>query len=252
MNAKTHRDYQSVIGETCATGTTYLERRANKYYFDTFKFCVKRMLGKWEKGAVLDVGTSHGNWFGFLKEAGFSKVFGVEIDAGRAALAQACGYEKVYVCDAANIPHPSGEIDAAVSNDVFVHILRLEDKIAVLKEVERLLRPGGAFVLNHAMSSAYGHQGYTVDGYCSFLSLNDFIDLVKNNTSFQITDIKPTYFMTRGGKRSLLDKLIIVLLMIPFGGGLVRMLDFIRGTIYRLEDSDTVYIKLVKPSNQQG
>ena len=94
---------------------------------------------------MLDIGTSHGNWLPLLRQFGFSTVLGVEVDAGRAEEARQAGYDDVYNCDARSVPRPAESIDVAVSNDVFVHILRGEDKAAVVPETERLLsgrKPG--------------------------------------------------------------------------------------------------------------
>ena len=144
-SGKTHHDNISRIGGTAATARGFIERRWNRYYFQVLKRTVRNMLAG-EIGAnatVLDIGTSHGNWLPLLRQFGFSTVLGVEVDAGRAEEARQAGYDDVYNCDARSVPRPAESIDVAVSNDVFVHILRGEDKAAVVRETERLLRPGG-------------------------------------------------------------------------------------------------------------
>ncbi len=242
---KTHYDYLSVIGRTHATAYDYKDRRWNQYYFLTYSHIVDRMIGNM-RGTVLDVGTSHGNWLSFLKRKGFSQFLGVELDPERARLAKQCGYHEVYNCDAANIPHPSATIDVALSNDVFVHILRIEDKIAVLKEVERLLKPNGIFIFNHTVSNAFNYDGYHVQEYCSFLSLHELTALVVNNTSLQISDIKPTYYNFRNSRPSLLTRLARRFIQVPFAVKLLFYLDYLNARDLPLEDSDTVYIKVKK------
>ena len=140
---KTHHDHLDRIGNTAATAVGYLEKRWNKYYLRTEQKTVSNLL-KDEinpESTVLDVGTSHGNWLPFLRQSGFATILGVELDNKRAEQARQAGYDEVYNCDARSIPRAMNSIDAAVSNDVFVHILQMEDKIAVLHEIERLLRP---------------------------------------------------------------------------------------------------------------
>src|SRR4051794_16913782 len=98
---RSHRDYLAVIGETCATAKSRTEQKWNDYYWKSFVFAVKRMLSDSKRGAVLDVGTSHGNWFPFLKDLGFQSIYGVELDRQRAEEARKCGYKEVFNCDAA-------------------------------------------------------------------------------------------------------------------------------------------------------
>lgn len=243
---KSHKDYLEIIGETAATTKNYREKRHNQYYFKTFKYVVHNMLKNVERGSVLDVGTSHGNWFAFLSKEGFRQIFGVEIDPNRASLAKQCGYTEVYNCDASNIPHPSNSIDAAVSNDVFVHILKLEDKISVVNEVERVLKPGGVFIFNHAMSPAYKHSGYHIEEYCSFLDLHKFISFIVNNSNFEITDIKPTYYNFRSVRLSIITKLLRLFVIFPLAVNILFVADYFNSRRLSLEESDTVYIKLRK------
>src|SRR5512137_1190988 len=112
---KSHNDYIEIIGSTAATGKFRTEICWNRYYSMSYIRAVNNMLSGVETQGktVLDVGTSHGNWFNFLKSKGFNEIYGVEIDKGRAQQAQACGYTKVYNCDAAAIPHPSESVDVA-------------------------------------------------------------------------------------------------------------------------------------------
>ncbi len=242
---KTHNDYVSIIGTTHATSRDYKGKRWNQYFHLTYTHVVDRMIGD-QKGTVLDVGTSHGHWLPFLKQKGFSVFLGVELDPERAKLAKQAGYHEVYACDAAQIPHPSETIDVAVSNDVFVHILRIKDKIAVLREVERLLKPGGIFVLNHAMSRAFNFEGYHVHEYCSFLSLHELIALILSNTSFLISDIKPTYYQFRNSRQGFVARWIKHFIEIPLAVRLLFYLDYLNCRDLPLEDSDVVYVKLTK------
>lgn len=242
---KTEHDYVSIIGTTHATARDYHGKRWNDYYHLTYTHIVDRMIGN-RKGTVLDVGTSHGHWFPFLKQKGFDMLLGVELDPERAKLAKEAGYDKVYACDATEIPHPSETVDVAVSNDVFVHILRIEDKIAALREVERLLKPGGIFILNHAMSKAFNFDGYHVHEYCSFLSLHEFITLITNHTNFAISDMKPTYYNFRNTKQGFVGRWVRHFIQLPFAIRFLFLSDYFHCRDLSLEDSDVVYMKLIK------
>jgi ubiquinone/menaquinone biosynthesis C-methylase UbiE len=107
----------------------------------------------------------------------FHPILGVELDPQRAQQAKESGYDQVYNCDAVKIPLPDNSMDLSVSNDMFVHILELEHKIAVLKEMERVLKPGGIFILNHPMSRAFGFKDYHVQEYFSFPEIISYMKL---------------------------------------------------------------------------
>ncbi|MCX6135468.1 MAG: class I SAM-dependent methyltransferase [Ignavibacteriales bacterium] len=248
QSGKTHLDYLSIIGGTAATYRNYGEKRWNQYYFNTYKMIVRCMLKNVPRDEVLDVGTSHGNWHRFLRTAGFKEVIGVELDEKRAEEARQTGYDIVYNCDAANVPRESSSFSAAVSNDVFVHILQLSDKIAVLKEVERLLRPGGVFILNHSMSTSIMKEDYQVVNHCSFLSLNDLIRMISENTSFKFIDIKPSYYHFRKMSENFFVKYLrSALIYVPFSVSIFIWLDSIISRSHAIGESDYVYVKLQKP-----
>jgi len=243
---RTHRDYVSVIGGTTATARNFREKRWNQYYARAYRRVVDKMLSKPCKGVVLDVGTSHGNWFPFLKKKGFDIILGIELDDERADKARACGYDEVHTCDAANVPFENASIDYAISNDVFVHILQLKDKSAVLREIERLLKPGGIFILNHTISKAHGFKDYHISGYCSFLSLDEFIRLIKDNTAFRIVDIEPTYFNWRNTRPNLLVIGCRKLIVLPGAVSILSFFDRVYAKRLSIEQSDTIYLKLEK------
>jgi len=244
---KSHKDFLTVIGNTAATTNNWRDKQYNRYYFMTFKYVVKNMLRNITRENVLDVGTSHGNWYDFLRRSGFRKIYGVELDPIRAKLAEQCGYNKIYNCDASNIPHESANIGVAVSNDVFVHIIKMEDKINVLKEVERILKPGGVFIFNHTISSAHGYPDeYFVNGYVSFISLHELISMIIKNSNFRIVDIKPTYYIKRESPPSFISKVRGRIIDLPMAYIVFFLFDFINVRMRGLQESDTVYIKLVK------
>lgn len=245
----THRDYLEEIGNTAATATTWREKRWNHYYFMACRYVVARMLSESGVvfGTVLDIGTSHGNWLQFLRSQGFRSVQGVELHPGRAALARRAGYEIVHNCDAASIPLADSSVDVAVSNDVLVHVLRLEDKVAVLREAERVLRVGGALIFNHTMSRAFGLQGYQVVGHCSYLDLHELLELVQTGTSLRLLDIKPSYYSFADRKLPRSTELVRnALLLLPFGPFLRFLRDYAHARRLGLQHADSVYLRLAK------
>jgi SAM-dependent methyltransferase len=244
----THRDYVAIIGGTAATAKGWYEKRMNVYYLTSSQQTVGALLDPAAAGSILDVGTSHGNWLRFLRGLGFGRVLGVEIDQERAELARRTGYDEVFNTDAAELPCAPDSVDQAVSNDVFVHILRLEDKAAVLKEVERVLRPGGVFVFNQPMSRAFGHSAYTVEGYCSYMTLDEILRLVAGNTGFVVEDVKPGYFANGSFEPSRIERAVRSRMWIPGSVSMLLLLDRLRVRSRELEQSDFVYFKLRKPT----
>ena len=243
---KSHYDFVKIIGETHKTTKSYREKRWNEYYDLSYKRVVAQMLAG-TSGTVLDVGTSYGHWFPFLKKCGYSRILGVEIDAKRAEQARSAGYDEVFNTDAATLPLPDGSCDVAVSNDVFVHILRLADKASVMREVERVLRPGGIFVVNHTMSRAYGYEGYHVEGHCSFLDLDGWIQLIKRNTNLKIVDLKPSYYNWRNIAPPLGVRWLRRFIDLPLVDRVLAGWDRQNNWRYPMDDADTVYVRLRKP-----
>lgn len=250
MDAKSHNDYLDDIGRTTETWNSFGDKRWNRFYFRVHKTIVDRMLGGIGEGlTVLDLGTSYGQWHDYLRQKGFDKVLGVEVDPRRAEIASTRGYEEVFATDGADVPLPKESVDVIVCNGVFVHIIRLEDKIAVLQEVQRLLKPGGTFVFSHTMSKAHGYDSYQVVTYMSFLRLSELVNLIRENTSFAIEDIAPTYFGFRKTRPSLLTWLSrkAMRFPIPFLGNLLFLLTTFHARQFSLEEADAVYLKLRSP-----
>lgn len=243
---KTHKDFLSVIGTTHAVSYNKREKRANAYYHRTYEKIVTLLLEDVLcRETLIDIGTSHGHWLPYFQRMGFQKILGIELDEKRARQAQANGYDQVFVGDAMSIPQPDRSIDVAISNDVFVHILQMDDKKAVIREVERILKDGGIFIVNHTMANAYGYNGYAVDRYSSYLSLNEFKELFQG-TAFDIVEIKPTYFNFRDKANLWIKSLTaLVRLPVPFGIELRLMLDYFLARILPMEKSDVVYIKAI-------
>lgn len=101
---------------------------------------VARLLGP-GPGRLLDVGCGGGSHMLAFAEAGWSPV-GIDVSADQLRLARGRGCEVVQA-DATALPFPAADFDAVVS--MWTHT-DVDDWPAVLDEVARVLRPGGAFV----------------------------------------------------------------------------------------------------------
>jgi ubiquinone/menaquinone biosynthesis C-methylase UbiE len=244
---KTHRDFLHIIGTTHATSPTYRDLRWNGYYHRTYQRIVHALLkGIRSRDVIFDLGTSHGHWLPFFKREGFKTILGVEIDAERAKLAQAAGYDAVLNEDAVKLSQASESVDVVISTDVFVHILQMEDKKAVLKEAERILKNGGTLIINHIMARAFGYEKYTIKDYLSYLTLAEFLHLFEG-TKLKITDIKPTYF-NFNIDRSFFQKALLATTTLPVPFGIAARMWLDRFFAYRLptEATDVIYIKATK------
>ncbi len=253
MSDKTHYDHIERIGGTHATSRNRYDRQWNKYYFLTYQHVVRLLLGDHKDkrtSTVLDVGTSHGNWARFLKREGFMRILGVEIDPERAEQARRQGYDEVFNCDAADTPLKAGTVDVAISNDVFVHVLQLDDKIRILEKIQQLLKPGGCFIVNHTSTRAhYDTADYRISDYCSYISLDEFRQLILDNTDLQISDIRPTYFNWRFKKAPFFVSALRKAMRAPLVPHAVAFLDRAYSARHcDVEDADTFYLKLTKAS----
>ena len=96
------------------------------------------------KGRGLDLGCGDGKLTGvILASTGPRRLIGADPDPFETKAAYETGlYEAVHAAPGNAIPELDGSFDFVISNSVLEHIPDLEP---VLKEVARLLRPGGAF-----------------------------------------------------------------------------------------------------------
>jgi ubiquinone/menaquinone biosynthesis C-methylase UbiE len=103
---------------------------------------------------VLDVGSGTGVLLPLLARAIGAKGAIVEMDASAAMLEKARargvqGNTRFLQADAHAIPQPDASFDVVICNNAFPHF---HDKPAALREMARVLRPGGQLVVCHTMS----------------------------------------------------------------------------------------------------
>jgi ubiquinone/menaquinone biosynthesis C-methylase UbiE len=92
------------------------------------------------------------------------------------------GYGQIdYVSDATDIPVASGSFDAVLCTEVLEHV---PDPIAVVRELARIVRPGGRLLLTAPLNSGLHQEpyhfygGYTPYWYRRFLSDAGFEDII--------------------------------------------------------------------------
>jgi ubiquinone/menaquinone biosynthesis C-methylase UbiE len=119
----------------------------------------RRLLTRVKDLVVLDFGAGAGRSSEFLRHEGARRVFAVDhnsamIDEGRSK--NIPGVE--YILSREEIPLPDACVDAAVSLYVFIEFSTRESMLSTCKEVYRLLRAGGQFLIVTVSPLAFGHK----------------------------------------------------------------------------------------------
>jgi SAM-dependent methyltransferase len=122
-------------------------------------------------GRVLDVGAGSAPYRGFFGHCRYLTQDFVQLDPGQLLHG---AYTKVdYVSDAASIPVDSGSFDAVLCTEVLEHV---PEPIKVIREISRVLRPGGKLILTAPLGSGIHQEpfhfygGYTPYWYERFLA----------------------------------------------------------------------------------
>ncbi|CAM9588239.1 unnamed protein product [Bubo scandiacus] len=108
------------------------------------------------KGSIVaDVGCGNGKYLGINED-----LYMVGCDRSK-KLVDICGEKnfQAFVCDALSVPIRSGSCDACISIAVIHHFSTAERRLATIRELARLLRPGGmALIYVWAMEQEYKNQ----------------------------------------------------------------------------------------------
>ena len=146
---KYSKENAAIYSELGVTGTTY-EVSFNE---------MARLLGPLGGKTVLDFGSGAGRSSILLKTLGAEKVIGVdhnETMIGQAIQTLTQGIEFHLIDE--TIPLPDNSIDVAVSAHVFVEMKTIGEMKRVSKEIHRVLKPGGQFIVISTNPSSIGHN----------------------------------------------------------------------------------------------
>ncbi len=103
---------------------------------------VQQSLGELAGSRILDLGCGKGRFARRLSDLG-ARVTGLDISAGM--LAHAIGVDRA-IGSALRLPFASAAFEAVIAIEVLEHLPQ-NTEIAVFREVRRVLRPGGRFVV---------------------------------------------------------------------------------------------------------
>lgn len=149
-----------------------------KEHEDRYVFAGQFVLGK----DVLDVACGSGIGTDYLRTAGASQVFGIDVDAHVIEYAKASYVGCTFMCgDASLIDLPDSSVDVVVSFETIEH---LREPQQFLRECHRVLRPEGRLLCSTPNKDMYKWQGqnpfhtreFTADEFL-FLTSSYFCDV---------------------------------------------------------------------------
>lgn len=124
---------------------------------------VLRMLPSGRGGALLDIGTHKGEFAERVaRRVGATRVAGIDFVQEHAADARARGIEVACANIDDGLPFPDEEFDTVHANQVIEHVRRSD---AFLREVHRVLRPGGLALISTNNFSSWHNVGALALGY---------------------------------------------------------------------------------------
>jgi ubiquinone/menaquinone biosynthesis C-methylase UbiE len=185
------------IGKTYEFSENSTENYIHKYYHHQEVRTVTNILKKLKtnQDEIIDLGCSIGFWFKNYKNIGFKKIIGIDISEERIKEAKQRGYDEVHACNAYDLPFENESKACIVSNNVLVHVLQDTDKLKIFKEIKRVLKKDGVFIVGIANASGYGHTKDVTIGTSRFSTLKIIKKMIEE-TGLNIIDIIPSYYTT--------------------------------------------------------
>jgi 2-polyprenyl-3-methyl-5-hydroxy-6-metoxy-1,4-benzoquinol methylase len=126
--------------------TDYFEKMAsgwNRISFPIIAPFAREGLALFSPESILDVGCGNGIYGNVLRE-NRAKLFGIDMSPESVELCKSGGYNHVIQCPAQRIEYGDEKFDMVFSSEVLEHV---EDYEQMLKEIHRVLKPGGGLIL---------------------------------------------------------------------------------------------------------
>lgn len=122
----------------------------NFRHWSIFRSELEMLAQRWQKGKLLDIGCAHGPDFLPFKES--FDLHGLDFSAEMLKFAQKYSGKfkfrvNLSLADAVHLPYRDESFDWAISVATYHHIKGMEERLAALSELRRVLKPGGeAFI----------------------------------------------------------------------------------------------------------
>jgi arsenite methyltransferase len=168
LNGTGHKQLWDEIGKTYYGSQKIEQAPDGSELKKDYKLLTGRPAGTWAKfplnksvGTILEIGSGYGRIPLFLskeKNLRCEKYYGLDISEPLLRRLLKCkqeydffpGAEFNIICDSAEyLPLENNSVDLLISNCVFMHIPEKQMR-NLMKEMSRILKPGGIFVFNHS------------------------------------------------------------------------------------------------------
>ncbi len=115
-------------------------------HYSIFRPELEELSRRWQKGRLLNVGSGHGPDFLPFKDR--FDLYGVDFSGEMIRLARRYARKfrfpvNLQVADARNLPFADETFDWAISVAAYHHLKGHQDQLSGLKELRRVLKPGG-------------------------------------------------------------------------------------------------------------
>jgi len=132
------------------------DRPGSSNYFTLNRYRIlHRIIGKYAcpDSDILDVGCAMGGFLDYLRENGFSRLFGIDPVIEYVKEAERSGKHYIKLGNAEAIPFDDNYFDLVVMDQVLEHVIDIRK---ALREVKRVLRTGGHMCISVPDASRYG------------------------------------------------------------------------------------------------
>ena len=151
-----------------------------------------KSLGKMQGKTVLDYGTGRGRSARLLQTLGAQRVIGVDHDhnmINQARINATTGIEFQEINNG-KIPLPDNSVDVAISAHVFVEMKTIEEMNESAREIIRVLKPGGTFLVISTSPASIGHEyvSYQYKKRDGLQSGDPITCVIKGKKTFEIDD----------------------------------------------------------------
>jgi SAM-dependent methyltransferase len=134
-------------------------------------------LGLRRQSAVLDIGTSTGTNLRLMRDMGFGDVIGLDFSEEAVRYCASKGLGQVRRGDVCAIPFDNASFDLVLATDIIEHV---DDDALALREISRVLRPGGVALLTvPTFQSLWGLQD-EVSHHKRRYRLGELVDKVRD------------------------------------------------------------------------